>query len=83
MRPLLLIGHRLIVANRRFLSGPASRIFWLKLIVVLVFGLGLSMSPHLWIGPRSYPVAPVFQSQQWLGHPVDYAMFAALFALAA
>ena len=62
VRLLLPIGYRLIGANRRFLFGPASRIFWLKLLVVLVFCLGLAMSPHLWIGPRSYPVAPVFDS---------------------
>ena len=83
VRPLLPIGYRLIAANRAFLFGPASRIFLLKLIVVLAFCLGLAMSPHLWIGPRSYPVAPVLESLRWLGHPVDEAMFAALFVLAA
>src|SRR5579871_1856516 len=59
VRPLLPIGYRFAAANRRFLFGPASRIYWLKVIVVLVFCLGLALSPHLWIGPRSYPVAPV------------------------
>src|SRR5258708_4808641 len=62
VRPLLPIGYRLIAANRHFLFGSASRIFLLKLIAVLAFCLGLAMSPHLWIGPRSYPVAPVSDS---------------------
>jgi hypothetical protein len=82
VRPLLPIGYRLIAVNRRFLFGPSSRIFLLKSIVVLVFCIGLAMSPHLWIGPRSYPVAPVSDFLPWLGYPVDYAMFALLFVLA-
>jgi predicted DCC family thiol-disulfide oxidoreductase YuxK len=81
VRPMLPIGYRLVAANRRFLFGPASRIFWLKLIVVLMFCVGLAMSPHLWIGPRSYPLAPIFSLPQ-IGQPVAYAMFAVLFMLA-
>jgi predicted DCC family thiol-disulfide oxidoreductase YuxK len=81
VRPLLPIGYGFVAANRRFLFGPASRIFWLKLIVVLMFCVGLAMSPHLWIGPRSYPVVPIFSLPQ-IGHPADYAMFAVLFMVA-
>src|SRR5262249_58586754 len=81
--PLLPIGYRFVAANRRFLFGPASRIFSLKVIVVLAVCLGLAMSPHLWIGPRSYPLAPVFDFLPQAGHPVDYVLFAVLFALAA
>jgi hypothetical protein len=69
--------------DRRFLFGPAGRVFWLKFIVVLAFCLGLAMSPHLWIGPRSYPVAPMFDSLLQIGHPADYAMFTLLFVFAA
>lgn len=83
VRPMLPIGYRLVAANRRFLFGPASGIFWLKLIIVVMFCVGLAMSPHLWIGPRSYPVAPILASLPQIGHPVDYVMFAALFVLAA
>jgi len=82
IRPLLHVGYRLIAANRRFLFGPASRIFWLKAIAVVAFCLGLAMSPHLWIGPRSYPLAPVSDFLPQVGHPTDYALFAILFALA-
>src|SRR5215468_8767140 len=60
VRPLLPIGYQFVAAKWGFLFGPASRIFWLKVIVVLAFCLGLAMSPHLWIGPRSYPLAPLF-----------------------
>lgn len=82
VRPHLPIGYRFVADNLRSLSGPASRLFWLKIIVVLAFRLGLAMSPHLWIGPRSYPVAPVFDSLPQAGQFVDTAMFAALFVLA-
>jgi hypothetical protein len=70
-------------ADRRFLFGPASRIFWLKITVILMFCLGLALSPHLWIGPRSYPLAPVFDFLPQAGHPLDYVLFTAFFALAA
>jgi hypothetical protein len=57
-----------------------SRIFWLKIIVVLMFCVGLALSPHLWIGPRSYPLAPVVDLQA--GHAAAYVLFAVLFVLA-
>jgi predicted DCC family thiol-disulfide oxidoreductase YuxK len=82
VRPLMAIGYRFVAANRRFLFGPASRIYWLKVIVVIGFCLGLAMSPHLWIGPRSFPVAPMFDALPRATHLVDYAMFVALFLLA-
>ncbi len=82
IRSLLAIGYRLVAANRRFLFGPASRIFWLKVIVIPVFCLGLAMSSHLWVGPRSYPLAPAFDFLPQIVHPVDDVLFALLFALA-
>jgi hypothetical protein len=72
----------LIAANRRLLFGAASSLFWLKTIVILAFCLGLAMSPHLWIGPRSYPLAPIFDFLPPAVHPVDDVLFAVLFALA-
>jgi hypothetical protein len=63
--------------------GPASRVWLLKVIVVLVFCLGLVMSLRLWIGPRSYPLAPVFDFLPPAAQAVDDVLFAGLFALAA
>ena len=83
VRPLLPIGYRLVAVNRRFLFGPASRIFWIKTVVVLMFCLGLALSSHLWIGPRSYPLTPLFDSLPRAGYALNVAMFAFLFALAA
>jgi predicted DCC family thiol-disulfide oxidoreductase YuxK len=83
VRCFLPMGYAFVAANRRFLFGAASRIFWLKVIVVLAFCLGIALSRRLWIGPRSYPLAPVFDFLPQAKHPVDYVLFAGLLALAA
>ena len=61
----------------------ASRLFWLKTTVVLVFCIGLSMSSALWIGPRSYPLAPVLPMFPVIDDTVAGALYVALFVLAA
>ena len=61
----------------------ASRLFWLKTTVVLVFCIGLSMSSALWIGPRSYPLAPVSSMFPVIDNAVALDLYVALFALAA
>lgn len=83
VRSALPNAYRLVAANRQVLLGPLSRIFWLKTIVILSFCLGLAMSSHLWIGPRSFPLAPVFDVLPRVGRPVDQILYAALFTLAA
>jgi hypothetical protein len=74
---------RLVAANRRCLAGDASRLLWLKVAVVLAFCVGLLMSPHLWVGPRSFPPAPVASSLTQIEGLAAYALFAALLLLAA
>ena len=66
-----------------FLFGQPGRIFWLKATVTIAFCIGLLMSSRLWIGPRSYPLAPVSSILPPLPYPLDCFLFAALFALAA
>jgi len=74
--------HR-AAASRRFLFGRASRLFWLKTTVILAFCIGLLMSSRLWIGPRSYPEAPVFGTLPAIEGFIAYGLFAALFVFAA
>jgi predicted DCC family thiol-disulfide oxidoreductase YuxK len=83
VRPALPLGYAVVAANRRFLFGPTSRIFWLKATALIPFCLGLVISSPLWIGPRSYPLVPIWSGLPSLGHPFDYALFGGLFALAA
>jgi hypothetical protein len=61
----------------------ASRLFWLKTAVILAFCIGLLMSSRLWIGPRSYPPAPVFGTLPAIEGVMAYGLFAALFVFAA
>jgi hypothetical protein len=61
----------------------ASRLFWLKSTVLLAFCVGLSMSRALWIGPRSYPSAPVSSLFPAIDGSVAIGFYVALFVLAA
>jgi len=83
VRSLLPIGHDLVAANWRLVSGPAVRVFWLKVTVTSVFCVGLAMSPHLWIGPRTYPAVPISSLLPAPTHALEHLLFLALFALAA
>ena len=75
--------ERLVAANRRLLFGPASRLFWLKAIVILAFCLGLAMSHNLWTGPRTFPAAPSLAGAPQIDGILGYGLFCALFVLAA
>lgn len=50
---------------------------------MLAFCIGLLMSSRLWIGPRSYPPAPVFGTLPVIEGVMAYGLFAALFVFAA
>jgi hypothetical protein len=76
-----LTSFGLAAANRRFF-GSATRLFWLKTALVLAFEIGLLMSARLWIGPRSYPLAPVSNVLPEIDGLLAYSLFAALFVLA-
>jgi hypothetical protein len=75
--------ERRAAASPRFPFNGASRLFWLKTTVILAFCIGLLMSSRLWIGPRSYPQAPVFGTLPVIEGVMAYGLFAALFAFAA
>jgi hypothetical protein len=64
-------------------EGRASRVFWLKSTVVLVFCIGLWMSRALWIGPRSFPLTPLSSALPVIGDAVALDLYVALFVLAA
>ena len=69
--------------NRRFLFGPASMIFWLKVLVAVSFGASLLISSGLWLGSRLYPLTPIIAGLPTIPHPIDYIIFVALFGLLA
>jgi predicted DCC family thiol-disulfide oxidoreductase YuxK len=82
IRPLLPVGYNIVARNRRFFFGAASRVFWLKATIILVFCVGLIMSSHLWIGPRTYPLAPILSFLPASIYPADLFLYVALFVLA-
>jgi len=69
--------------RRNPLQGPAGRLFLLKATVIVAFCIGLLMCPALWIGPRSYPAAPVASMLPPIEGAVAVGLYAALFGLAA
>jgi predicted DCC family thiol-disulfide oxidoreductase YuxK len=75
--------YRLVAANRRFIVGAASRLFWLKVTIIVAFCVGLTLSAHAWIGPRSFPLSPVVAALPTLDAFFAYALYGALFVLAA
>jgi len=71
-------------ARRAELAEMAgSRLFWLKTTVLSAFCIGLAMSSPLWIGPRSFPLAPVALMLPAIDGLVARGLYAALFVLAA
>jgi hypothetical protein len=58
------------------------RLFWLKTAVLSAFCIGLAMSSPLWIGPRTYPPAPVSSLVPAFDRSVAIGFYLALFVLA-
>ena len=64
-------------------TSAATRLVALKVTLVVAFCLGLALSPHLWVGPRSYPTAPVFSALPDPDGLAAQILYAGLFVLAA
>jgi hypothetical protein len=75
------IEHR--AGWRNLLRRPADRLFLLKTTVIVAFCAGLLMCPALWIGPRSYPMAPVSSLLPPIEGVVAAGLYGCLFLLAA
>ncbi len=52
-------GYNFIARNRHFIFGPASPLFWTKIVAVLGFLSGILLSIPLWLSERPYPLSPV------------------------
>ena len=83
IKQLLPIGYKLIAANRHFLFGPASRIFWLKIVVTTGLIAGLLLSVKLWTGGRLFPLAPVLDNLPIIPPSVETILFVLLIGLLA
>ncbi len=72
IRHILPIGYNFVAANRRFVFGPANRVYWLKIIISLGFLFGLLLSPALWVSTRFYPLTPVLNGLPPIPYPFDW-----------
>lgn len=81
IKQLMLVGYKFIAANRYFLFGPASRIFYLKIVVVGGLIAGLLLSKKLWIGGRSFPLSPVLDKLPIILSSVETILFMLLIGL--
>lgn len=81
MKKLLVLCYKFIAANRHFMFGSASRIFWLKIIIAGGFITGLLLSVKLWMGERFFPLAPVLDSQIILPASIEAILFILLVGL--
>lgn len=83
IKQILAIGYKIVAANRHFLFGPASRIFWLKTVVVAGLIAGLLLSLKLWTQERFFPYTPVFEGTSAMPAPVETFLFVTLLGLLA
>ena len=73
--------HRIDWLGR--LRGSWGRLRLLRLTVILAFCIGLLMCPVLWIGPRSYPMAPFLLLLPPIEGGLAKCLYAGLFVFAA
>ncbi len=83
IKQLLPIGYKFIAANRQFIFGPASRIFWLKIVVVGGLIAGLLLSVKLWADGRFFPLAPVLDNLPIIPPSIETILFVLLIGLLA
>ncbi|HTE48582.1 MAG TPA: DUF393 domain-containing protein [Candidatus Paceibacterota bacterium] len=83
IKQLLSIGYKFIASNRHFLLGPASRVFYLKIVVVSGLIAGLLLSIKLWADGRFFPLAPVLDNLPVIPQSVETILFALLIGLLA
>lgn len=78
---LLQLVYKVIAANRHFIFGPASRIFWVKTVVILGLLAGMALSLPLWTGSSgTFPKAPVLSGVPMLPNYLNFGLFVALVA---
>lgn len=85
VRNILPIGYGIVAANRHFIFGEASRVFWVKIILTLATLSSLLLSFKLWAGDRLFPKIPVvssfFKSPQIIENLIYFAVILLLFAI--
>lgn len=58
IKRLLPVGYNFVAAHRHWLFGPAARLYWLKVMVVVGFLSSILLTIPLWLAERSLPLTP-------------------------
>jgi predicted DCC family thiol-disulfide oxidoreductase YuxK len=74
IKQTLPIGYSFVAANRHFIIGSASRIYWLKVVLSLACISGFLLSTKLWLTSRTYPLTPVSEILPGIPFPIDYVL---------
>ena len=64
--------------NSKGADAEASRLLWLRLVLLAAVGLGWLASLKLWVNSRAFPRLPVFDAFPALPEPLDAVFFGAL-----
>ncbi|MDP3792161.1 MAG: DCC1-like thiol-disulfide oxidoreductase family protein [bacterium] len=83
IKQLLPLGYKFIAVNRHFIFGPASRIFWLKIVLVSGLIAGLLLSVKLWTDGRIFPLTPVLDNFPAIPPSIETILFVLLIGLLA
>lgn len=84
IKQLLTVGYKFVAANRHFIFGPASRIFWLKVTVISGLIAGLLLSMKLWAGnERIFPLIPVMDNFLTVPSSIETILYVVLLSLLA
>lgn len=83
IKEILRIGYKFVCANRHFLFGPATRIYWLKVVISFGFIFGLLLSVKLWLSSRFYPLTPILNIFPSIPYPIEWIIPLVLICLLA
>ncbi len=81
IKQTLPIGYDFVAANRHFIIGSTSRIYWLKVVLSLACISGFLLSKKLWLTSRTYPLTPVSEILPSIPFPLDYVLFVLMLVL--
>lgn len=81
IRTLAKLFYRIVAQNRYLLFGDMSKVFLVKVIVILGLLSGIVISLKLWVGERFFPYIPVFENIPNLPSVFWLILFISLFVV--
>jgi predicted DCC family thiol-disulfide oxidoreductase YuxK len=82
IRRIMPIGYGIVARNRHFIFGPASRLLWSKVVVLLGLLAGLLLSFPLWVQTGVITAVPLLPFIPELSSGIEVMFYALVFVLA-